>query len=96
MLDTLQHEQLTPLLNQKFQLSSEDGPLFEMELVEVQEMAGTAGQRKPFSIIFLAPQEPLLDQAIYSLAHETIGPLDLFLVPLGPFKDGMKYEAIFT
>ena len=96
MLETLTRDDLAPYLNQKFQLSNEDHPIFEVEMIEAEEMPGTASQRKPFSVIFLAPAEPLLEQAIYSLSHQEIGPLDLFLVPLGPFREGMKYEAVFT
>jgi hypothetical protein len=96
MLDTLERDDLAPYLHQNFQLSNEEGPIFDVEMIEVVEMPGTATKRKPFSVIFFGPEEPMLEQAIYSLAHQDIGPLDLFLVPLGPFKDGMKYEAVFT
>ena len=74
MLDTLTRETFAPLLNQTFQLSTEDGPVFEVELIEVEEVPGTPNQRKPFSAVFLAPAEPLLGQAIYSLSHQDLGP----------------------
>ena len=96
MLDRLKKEDLDPFVEKDFQLSSAEGHKFQVQLVEVTEMPGTPSNRKPFSVVFLGPGEPVLPQCIYTLEHEKIGPLDLFLVPLGPFRDGMKYEAVFT
>ncbi len=42
------------------------------------------------------PAESHLEQAIYALEHAEMGMLELFLVPLGPHEDGMRYEAVFT
>ena len=96
MLERLTREDLLPYVGNKFRLSTEDQPIFEIELHAVEAVGGTPNQREPFSALFLAPAEPFLQQAIYTLEHESIGPLTLFLVPLGPFQDGMKYEAVFT
>jgi hypothetical protein len=38
----------------------------------------------------------VLPQRIYRLEHEQMGPLELFIVPVGPDGDGLGYEAIFT
>jgi hypothetical protein len=62
----------------------------ELELVEVNELARGAGDRVPFSLVFAG--EPGLPQRIHRLEHETLGPLDIFLVPVGPG----RYEAVFT
>ena len=37
-----------------------------------------------------------LEQQIYKVSHEKIGEMEIFLVPLGPDKTGIKYEVIFT
>jgi len=55
-----------------------------------------AGGRRPFSLIFRSPPAAPLPQRIYRLQHEELGPLDLFLVPIGPDEAGMCYEAVFT
>jgi hypothetical protein len=70
-----------------------------LTLVEVTVLGGEGGasaRRQPFSLLFRGPRVPLLPQRIYRLEHERMGALDLFIVPLGPDGDGLRYEAIFT
>lgn len=50
----------------------------------------------PFALLFYGPGERLLPQRIYRLEHATLGAFDLFIVPLGPDAQGLRYEAIFT
>jgi len=52
--------------------------------------------RQPFTLLFHGPLEPVLPQAVYHLEHEAVGAIDLFLVPLGPDQDAMRYEAVFA
>jgi hypothetical protein len=37
-----------------------------------------------------------LEQRIYAVHHPALGAFDLFLVPIGPDGEGMRYEAVFT
>ncbi len=68
----------------------------DLELVEVSEGPCSARQES-FSVLFAGPPEPLLPQQLYDLRHETLGALTLFLVPVGPGKDGRpRYEAVFN
>lgn len=46
--------------------------------------------------MFAGPLEPVLPQATYGLDHETLGHLDLFLVPIGAVSEGMRYHAAFA
>jgi hypothetical protein len=86
-----------------FRLQSGGEPL-PLELVEVQRASfagnpaalGPAGRREPFSLLFRGPRSPWAPQGSYRLEHEQLGTLELFLVPLGPDADGMRYEAVFT
>lgn len=77
-----------------------NGETLSLHLVKVSLLGnGVPGGRVPFSLIFrhsLLPQNAYLPQQIYHLEHPTLGTLDLFLVPLGPDSEGMRYEAIFT
>jgi hypothetical protein len=34
--------------------------------------------------------------AIYRLEHEEMGASDCFLVPIGLYAEGMRYQAVFT
>jgi len=90
MLSKLTHEDFTPYLHQIFRIHAESLEPIEAELIEVSALGAPAfDQRPPFSIV-------LLIQAIYQVEHAEMGTLDLFLVPLGPDKEGMRYEAVFT
>ena len=96
MLEQLTYDMLEPLVDRKFRVRGEFGS-FEALLVECKKLTGaTEGERTPFSAVFRGPMEPVLPQQIYSLECEEIGSLDLFLVPIGPDKTGMQYEAVFT
>jgi hypothetical protein len=55
-----------------------------------------SGARQPFTLLFHGPLEPVLPQAVYHLDHEAVGAVDLFLVPLGPDQEAMRYEAVFA
>jgi hypothetical protein len=37
-----------------------------------------------------------LPQRIYRIEHATLGAFDLFLVPIGPDAQGLRYQAVFT
>ena len=90
-------------LNDTFHLYPESGMDLELVLVEAIDLS-TEGQRSasatepraPFSIVFRGPRTPILPQRIYRVAHPEIGDFELFLVPIGPDEQGMRYEAVFT
>lgn len=91
-----------PLLNETFQLQLDDETLLELRLTEVNpgsdriQSQYESDERKPFSLIFRGPSDPLLQQRLYSLKHPALGGLDIFLVPIGPDQQGMCYEAVFA
>jgi hypothetical protein len=92
--------------NGRFKLtgtSPQDGSAVSIE-VELAEVTGhgdsrTGGFRAPFSVEFHGPLSPVLPQCIYRLENERLGPLELFIVPLGPDSAVaptlMRYEAVF-
>ena len=54
-----------------------------------------APRTEPFALTFVSA--PDLEQRMYELEHESLGRLDIFLVPLGPGPDGRaRYEAVFN
>ena len=53
-------------------------------------------QRHPFSLIFHAPRDTVIPQAIYRIENANLEPFEAFLVPIGPDAGGMRYEAVFT
>jgi hypothetical protein len=84
------------LRGEPFQLHSGAVPPFEVELINVTERPLEDGPRAQFSLVFRGGPDPPLQQRIYRLEHERLGPLDLFLVPLGPDATGQRYEAVFN
>ena len=68
--------------------------------VEVRKLPAAAGQpprsREPFSLLFRGPLDVVLPQRIYPLEHPDMGRFELFLVPIGPDAEGMRYEAVFS
>lgn len=81
-----------------FSVPLEEGSL-ELTLIEVSSVKADtteAGQAEPFSILFRAAGTEQLEQGTYSMQHEEMGDLVLFIVPIGPDDNGMRYEAVFT
>jgi hypothetical protein len=98
MLQDFTHPLFTEHLNERFRIFS-DAASFEVELIQAEAYGsyndGTA-RRAPFSLIFRGPLDPVLVQRTYRLEHETLGTLEIFLVPIGSNQDGMRYEAVFN
>ena len=68
--------------------------LIEAEPIETGQDLGA--RRAPFSLVFRGPGELVLDQRIYPLDNEALGRLEIFLVPIGPDDEGMRYESVFN
>ena len=70
----------------------------EVELIRADPLpAGRSpGRKQPFVLEFRGPLEPRLGQGTWTLEHESLAKLDLFVVPVGPDGQGLCYEAIFN
>ena len=109
MLDTATVDTFTPAVGDTFPLDLGESGKLSLELtaakpLEVPEAALPEGvtpepeedRRAPFALTFRGPGDPLLPQGIYKLEHDSVGPLEIFLVPLGQTAEGTTYEAIFN
>jgi hypothetical protein len=97
MLENLTRETFEPHLNTKFMLQRPDADPLELELVEITGGVDRgAAHSYSFSLIFRGAPTFYLQQHIYTLAHEQLGTLDIFLVPVARESDGFRYEAIFN
>ena len=102
MLETFTVATFAEHLGDTFRISPDSSSSIEVELIEATDLSErsgrtpTEGRRRPFSIVFRGPGNLLLPQRIYPLEHHTIGAFELFLVPIGPDAQGLRYEAIFT
>jgi hypothetical protein len=68
----------------------------ELVLANAVALSEWPGGRQPFDLTFRGPREPLLPQAIHRLEHAALGPLEIFIVPIGQDADSTLYEAVFT
>jgi len=86
------------LIEQAFRLRHDELPESEATLLEVEELSTRPGPsgRIPFSLLFAgdAGAEPV--QATFELEHDRIGPLRVFLVPVGRDERGLLLEAVFN
>ena len=98
MLDRLTSQDFSAHLNQPFCIREQSMEPLDATLIEVTELGANSedAARQAFSIILRVPKEIVLPQSIYRVEHAALGALDLFLVPLGPDNEGMRYEAVFT
>lgn len=90
-------EDFNACLSQPFTLEH-NGASYALELISVDKLNGAAtiDGREAFAIVFRADNGLLLDQQIYRMHHETLGDLELFIVPIGPDDKGSRYEAVFS
>ena len=95
MIQNINKEMFSESVKTKFRLTAETSDPVELELIQLTE--GVSSPRhEQFALLFLGPQNPFLPQAIYQLHHDTLGELDLFLVPVGRDQNGFQYEAVFN
>ena len=86
-------------LNTKFRVNLEGLQPFELELVEVKGYASKPEEQsglERFSVFFHGPGDSVLPQRAYSLEHDRMGVLDIFLVPIGRDEKATRYEAVFN
>ena len=95
MLQDVTADTFSEVLNTRFRLTLAESDVLELELTKVEDL-GTSAKQERFSLIFRGPTDRALWQGTYSLEHDKLGTLDLFIVPIGREDEGMVYEAAFN
>jgi hypothetical protein len=99
-LDRLAKDDFDPFVGDGFELELGDDRTLPLELVSSDALSSATVERAtraPFSLTFRSPGELRhAPQRIYTVRHARLGPLAIFLVPIGPDEAGMRYEAVFT
>lgn len=97
MLEQLTLQDFEPLLGKTFELGH------GAEVRPARLVSATAGRanhddfRAPFSLIIRAEMsQGYWPQGTYRLSHAKLGDLELFMVPIGPDGEGMRYEINFS
>ncbi len=102
MRDTMTHALFAGCLGSTFRVRPAAGQAVEVKLIEATLLPvhpgrdGARPRREPFSLIFRGPVQWFLPQRTYPVEHDTLGRFDLFIVPVGPDPEGMRYQAVFN
>ena len=105
MLESLTLATFADKIGHTFGVQVDQGSSIDTRLIEARRLNARSADgrpslgprgREPFSLHFLGPATPRLQQRIYRVTHDTVGAHDIFLVPIGLRDGGLLYEAIFT
>ena len=99
VLEKLTAESFEPHVGTSFWAEFPNGAKVELRLLrasKVMESEAARLPRHPFSLFFSGPRSFLMKQHIYRLTHESLEPMEIFLVPVGDDANGYLYEAVFT
>lgn len=102
MLEKLTIDTFANRIGESFTICPDENLRIPVTLSQVDDLTARAGPaaighpRTPFSLLFHGPRETVLPQRIYRVEHDELGPIEIFLVPLGPDQRGMRYEAVFA
>lgn len=79
-------------------VSRADAEPTALRLVEADALGEQqlASGRVPFSLTFREAGPHSLAQGIHRLGHESLGELELFIVPVAPDADGALYQVVFA
>lgn len=83
------------VLGSPFKLTTVDGLTVDLELTEVTRLKKGPYQQS-FAAVFLLPEPYRAEQGLYTLVHETLGEMELLLVPIGVDGNRLKLEAVFN
>ena len=86
-------------LNTTFRVRAEAPRPVELELFEVKGYDPGENDRRGmerFSLFFRGPADIFVPQGTYTLEHEQMGALDIFLVPVARGERGFLYESVFN
>ena len=75
--------------------ANRDGGGFDLRLESTESFVANTKQTN-FSVLFIAPGNVQAEQGIYTLDNEALGPMDLFLTPVGRDDEGIRFEAVFN
>ncbi len=81
----------------EFAMPFDNGTTLVLTLDKLDERCDLDGQGlENYSLFFSAPDSFPLSQGTYSMGHEQLGQLYLFLVPIGREQQRMFYQAVIS
>lgn len=91
----LSYEEFRDREGDSFELVLDDERRLPLILVRAQELPATAREGGAFTLEWLGPYEPVLQQAIYGF-RDGDEQFEMFIVPIRQDRDGTRYEAVFN
>jgi hypothetical protein len=95
MLEHLTRNDFAACVGSSFRLCPDHADGFDLLVEQVSALKAIEGQES-FSIYFRGPGDRLVQQATYPMAHERLGRLEIFIVPISQDNNGIRYEALFN
>ncbi len=89
------HSQFLANANTRFRWNLGNSSEADLALIDVSELTEN-GLTRSFSLLFRAPGDVPPEQSIYRLSHDTLGAMELFLVPVKQDSEGIYFESIFN
>jgi hypothetical protein len=98
VLDQLTKDDFSGRIGETFNATAADGQTLTLTLQQVDALPRPEDDkgREPFSLEFTEASSAHVPQQTVEIQHEDMGSYPLFVVPLGPSENGMRYEAVFT
>jgi hypothetical protein len=98
-MEWLTHADFADRVGEVFEVPDAGLVLALVEATESSEPGGPGPDgrtRNQFSLVFTGPLDRAMGQGTVRVVHPELGEQHLFLVPLGPEGDTMRYEAAFA
>ncbi|MDX1941516.1 MAG: hypothetical protein SFU99_13240 [Saprospiraceae bacterium] len=98
MLETLTIADFKPHLNQALSIRFTPEVTLPATLTAVTAWGSESDKfRQPFTLEFRTTQKnEYYQQGTFMIVHPALGELPVFMVPLGPDSEGMRYEVVFS
>jgi hypothetical protein len=94
--DQLVFEDFEPQVGTDFVVAVDGEPL-ALNLIEATPLPNSAAlSRAPFSLLFQSGIQQVIPQQLFPLRHETLGDVQIFLVPTAQNPTGIQYYATFN
>ena len=95
MVEAFDREKFAQAVGSKFKVTAENGNSVDVELIQVTPWTERRNQRS-FSALFGVPEGYFVEQGMYDFEHAEMGPMQLFVVPVGPINGMPALEALFN
>lgn len=95
LLETAGRETFQPHVGSTFRVMRDGDAVAGIELARIDD-AGSDGRVVGYALLFNGPLDRPLSQGMFLLAHDVLGELVLFLVPVARADRAFGYEAVIT